>query len=48
MDKKGMNVTKSIARDLAITVKPCNKVCDAEILQSNGDEDFLYKNQDFD
>jgi len=48
MDKKGMVVTKSIARDVAITVKPCNKVCDAELIEDNDDEDFLYKNQDFD
>lgn len=49
IEKKGMNVTKSIARDVAITVKPCNKVCDAEVLENNSsDEDFLYKNQDFD
>ena len=49
MDKKGMIVTKSIARDVAITVKPCNKVCDAEILENTKDEkDFLYKNQQYD
>lgn len=49
IEKKGMTVTKSIARDVAITVKPCNKVCDAEVLENNsGDEDFLYKNQEFD
>ena len=48
MDKKGMVVTKSIARDVAITVKPCNKVCDAELIEDNDDDDFLYKNQDFD
>jgi len=49
MDKKGMAVTKSIARDIAITVKPCNKVCDAEILENTKDDkDFLYKNQNFD
>jgi len=48
MDKKGMVVTKSIARDVAITVKPCNKVCDAEIAQSDESDDFLYKNQDYD
>jgi hypothetical protein len=49
MEKKGMTVTKSIARDVAITVKPCNKVCDAELLENeSGDEDFLYKNQEFD
>ena len=45
MDKKGMVVTKCIARDVAITVKPCNKVCDAEIVEV-GDlaDDFLFKN----
>lgn len=49
MDKKGMSVTKSIARDVAITVKPCNKMCDAEILENTKDDkDFLYKNQSFD
>ena len=48
MEKKGMVVTKSIARDVAITVKPCNKICDAELIEGNVDEDFLYKNQDFD
>lgn len=48
MDKKGMVVTKSIARDVAITVKPCNKVCDAELIEDDIDDDFLYKNQEFD
>jgi hypothetical protein len=48
MEKKGMVVTKSIARDVAITVKPCNKVCDAELIEDDVDEDFLYKNQQFD
>ena len=48
MEKKGMVVTKSIARDVAITVKPCNKVCDAELIEDDVDEDFLYKNQEFD
>jgi hypothetical protein len=48
MEKKGMVVTKSIARDVAITVKPCNKVCDAELIEDEVDEDFLYKNQEFD
>jgi hypothetical protein len=48
MEKKGMIVTKSIARDVAITVKPCNKVCDAELIEDDVDEDFLYKNQEFD
>jgi hypothetical protein len=48
MDKKGMIVTKSIARDVAITVKPCNKVCDAELIDGDVSDDFLYKNQAFD
>jgi hypothetical protein len=48
MDKKGMVVTKSIARDVAITVKPCNKVCDAEIATPSDSDDFLYKNQKYD
>lgn len=47
MEKKGMVVTKSIARDVAITVKPCNKICDAELIEGDVDEDFLYKNQNF-
>jgi hypothetical protein len=48
MEKNGMVVTKSIARDVAITVKPCNKVCDAEVIQGEVPEDFLYKNQGYD
>ena len=48
MEKNGMVVTKSIARDVAITVKPCNKVCDAEVIQGEVSEDFLYKNQGYD
>lgn len=48
IEKKGMTVTKSIARDVAITVKPCNKVCDAEVIESDSSDDFLYKNQEFD
>lgn len=48
IEKKGMIVTKSIARDVAITVKPCNKVCDAEIIKDNNSDDFLYKNEFFD
>jgi len=48
IEKKGMQVTKSIARDVAITVKPCNKVCDAELIEGNFDDDFLYKNQNWD
>jgi hypothetical protein len=48
IEKKGMQVTKSIARDVAITVKPCNKVCDAELIEGDFDDDFLYKNQDWD
>jgi len=48
IDKKGMVVTKSIARDVAITVKPCNKVCEAEVVEKeNLDDDFLYKNNSF-
>lgn len=47
MEKKGMVVTKSIARDVAITVKPCNKICDAELIEGDVDEGFLYKNQNF-
>jgi hypothetical protein len=48
IEKKGMAVTKSIARDVAITVKPCNKVCDAEVIEKDVPDDFLYKNQEFD
>lgn len=48
MEKEGMVVTKSVARDIAITVKPCNKVCDIDIIKEEVDDDFLYKNQDFD
>ena len=48
IEKKGMQVTKSIARDVAITVKPCNKVCDAELIEGDFDDDFLYKNQNWD
>lgn len=48
IEKKGMLVTKSIARDVAITVKPCNKICDAEVIDSEVSDDFLYKNQSFD
>ena len=48
IEKKGMQVTKSIARDVAITVKPCNKVCDAELIEGDFDDDFLYKNQSWD
>lgn len=48
IEKKGMSVTKSVARDVAITVKPCNKVCDAEIVDTDKPDEFLYKNQGFD
>ena len=48
IEKHGMLVTKSIARDVAITVKPCNKICDAEVIDSDIADDFLYKNQNFD
>jgi hypothetical protein len=48
IEKHGMLVTKSIARDVAITVKPCNKICDAEVIESDIADDFLYKNQNFD
>lgn len=48
IEKKGMQVIKSIARDVAITVKPCNKVCDAELIEGDFDDDFLYKNQSWD
>lgn len=48
IEKKGMTVTKSIARDVAITVKPCNKVCDAEVVEKDVPDGFLYKNQEFD
>ncbi len=48
IEKNGMLVTKSIARDVAITVKPCNKICDAEVIESDVADDFLYKNQNFD
>ena len=48
IEKKGMFVTKSIARDVAITIKPCNKICDAEVIEGEVSDDFLYKNQNFD
>jgi hypothetical protein len=48
IEKKGMLVTKSIARDVAITIKPCNKICDAEVIEGKVSDDFLYKNQNFD
>jgi hypothetical protein len=48
IEKHGMLVTKSIARDVAITVKPCNKICDAEVIEGDVADDFLYKNQNFD
>lgn len=48
IEKKGMFVTKSIARDVAITIKPCNKICDAEVIEGEVADDFLYKNQNFD
>lgn len=48
IEKNGMLVTKSIARDVAITVKPCNKICDAEVIEGDIADDFLYKNQNFD
>ena len=32
LDKKGSEILKSIARKVSITITPCNKVCEAEIL----------------
>lgn len=43
MDRDGIMLGHSLARDIAITVKPCNKTCHAEIIE---DEDFqLYKSE---
>ena len=47
MDKKGMVVTKSIGGDIAITVKPCNKICLVEVIENvDNNDDFLYKNEE--
>ena len=35
LDKDGSNILKCIARKIAITVHPCNKVCEAEIKNDN-------------
>lgn len=45
MDKEGMVVKKSIARDLALTIKHCNKMCIAEILDDIKDRRDLYKGE---
>lgn len=45
IEKKGMNVTKSIARDLALTVKHCNKMCIAEIVDDIKERKDLYKRE---
>lgn len=45
IEKKGMNVTKSIARDLALTVKHCNKMCIAEIMDDIKERKDLYKRE---
>lgn len=46
MDKQGMVVKKSIARDLALTIKHCNKMCIAEILDDIKDRRDLYKGEE--
>jgi hypothetical protein len=48
IEKKGMLVTKSIARDIALTVKHCNKMCIVEILDDIKDRKDLYKKENFD
>jgi hypothetical protein len=45
IDKKGMTVTKSIARDLALTIKHCNKMCIAEIVDDIKERKDLYKRE---
>lgn len=45
MAKEGMVVRKSIARDVAITIKHCNKMCIAEILDDIKDRNELYKKE---
>jgi hypothetical protein len=45
MDKKGMVVTKSIARDVAITIKHCNRMCIVEIFDDIKQRKDLYKHQ---
>jgi hypothetical protein len=44
LDKDGVMVKKSIARDLALTVKHCNKMCIVEILDDIKNRKDLYKN----
>merc|ERR1712146_675077 len=44
MDREGMNLNKSLARDCAVTVKPANKTCIAEILEDENTS--LFKNED--
>lgn len=45
IEKKGMIVTKSIARDVALTIKHCNKMCIVEILDDIKERKDLYKNR---
>lgn len=45
MQKKGMSVTKSIIRDIAITVKPCNKISNLEIVDDITKRKDLYKHE---
>lgn len=46
MQKSGMVVKKSIIRDIAITVKPCNKISNLEILDDITKRKDLYKNEE--
>jgi len=44
MKREGINIQKSLARDIAITVKPANKVCIAEVIEDS--ESFsLFKSE---
>lgn len=47
IEKEGMVVKKSVARDAALTIKHCNKMCIVEILDDIKSRKDLYKNQSF-
>jgi hypothetical protein len=46
IEKKGMVITKSIARDVALTIKHANHMCVVEILDDVKEREQLYKQED--
>jgi GNAT superfamily N-acetyltransferase len=47
LKKEGMDVHRAVARKVTITVHPCNRACDAEILPDEPDQGQEFRASDF-